>query len=140
MFPTNSERLIGISNAFCAFCLRVSVIFPTCSLYPQQKRAYPAPHPQAWTDIYIYIYRPCLINLMAMPVGIYRVQSPGFPKIVYCEGQSHKTVSTEHVGTPKQRYNTEVRSDIHPANRSFSLEERKKSAVTKGWPGLQGGY
>ena len=62
-----------------------------------------------------------------MPVGIYRVQSPGFPKIVYCEGQSHKTVSTEPVGTPKQIYNTEVRCDIHPANRSFSLEERKKS-------------
>ena len=37
-----------------AFCLRVSVIFPTCSLYPQQKRAYSALHPQAWTYIYIY--------------------------------------------------------------------------------------
>ena len=52
MFPTNSKRLIGISDAFFAFCLRVSVIFPTCSLYPQQKRAYSALHPQAWTDIY----------------------------------------------------------------------------------------
>jgi len=31
-------------------------------------------HPQAWT----YIYR-------SMPVGTYRVQSPGFPMIVYCE-------------------------------------------------------
>ena len=45
MFPTNSESLIGISDAFSAFCLRVSVIFPTCSLYPQQKRAYSALHP-----------------------------------------------------------------------------------------------
>ena len=80
-FPANSERLIGISDAFSAFCLRVSVIFPTCSLYRQQKRAYSALHPQAWT----YIYR-------SMPEGSYRVQSPGFPKIVYCEGQSHKTV------------------------------------------------
>ena len=53
MFPMNSERLIGISDAFSAFCLRVSVIFPTCSLYPQQKRVYSALHPQAWTDIYI---------------------------------------------------------------------------------------
>ena len=34
------------------FCLWVSVIFPTCSLYPQQKRAYSALHPQAWTYIY----------------------------------------------------------------------------------------
>ena len=44
-----------------------------CSFYPQQKRAYSALHPQAWTCIYI----------QAMPVGTYRVQSPGFPKIVY---------------------------------------------------------
>ena len=64
-FPASSEYLIGISDAFSAFCLRVSVILPTCSLYPQQK--------QAWT----YIYR-------SMPEGSYRVQSPGFPKIVYC--------------------------------------------------------
>ena len=74
MFPTNSERLISISNAFSAFCLQVSYIFPTCSLYPQQKRAYSALYPQAWTDIYI----------QAMTVDIYRVQSPEFLKIVYC--------------------------------------------------------
>ena len=71
MFPTNSECLIGIFDAFSAFCLRLSIIFPTCSLYPQQKRAYSALHPQAWT----YIYR-------SMPEGSYRVQSPGFPEIV----------------------------------------------------------
>ncbi len=71
-FPASSECLIGISDAFSAFCLRVSVIFPTCSLYPQQKRAYSALHPQAWT----YIYR-------SMPEGSYQVQSPGFPNIVY---------------------------------------------------------
>ena len=56
MFPTNSECLIGISDAFSAFCLRVSVIFPTCSLYPQQKRAYSALHPQAWTCIIIQVH------------------------------------------------------------------------------------
>ena len=72
MFPPSSECLIGISDAFSAFCLRVSVIFPMCSLYPQQKRAYSALHTQAWT----YIYR-------SMPEGSYQVQSPGFPKIVY---------------------------------------------------------
>ena len=71
-FPAGRECLSGISDAFSAFCLRVSVIFPTCSLYPQQKRAYSALHPQAWT----YIYR-------SMPEGSYRVQSPAFPKIVY---------------------------------------------------------
>ena len=52
MFPTNGECLIGISDAFFfffPFCLRVSAIFPTCSLYPQQKGAYSALHPQALT-------------------------------------------------------------------------------------------
>ena len=52
-YPASSERLIGISDAFSAFGLRVSVILPTCSLYPQQKRAYSALHPQAWTYNYI---------------------------------------------------------------------------------------
>ena len=71
-FPTNGECLIGISDAFFAFCLRVSVISPTCSLYRQQKRACSALHPQAWTYMY-----------SSMPVGTYRLQSLGFPKIVY---------------------------------------------------------
>ena len=35
-FPASSECLIGISDAFSAFCLRVSVVFPTCSLYPSK--------------------------------------------------------------------------------------------------------
>ena len=35
-FPASSECLIGISDAFSAFCLRVSVIFTTCSLYPNE--------------------------------------------------------------------------------------------------------
>ena len=72
MFPTNSERLLGISDAFSAFCLRISVILLTCSLYPQQKRDYSALHPQAWN-----------CDIQAMPVGTYRVPPPGFPKIVY---------------------------------------------------------
>ena len=44
MFPTNSGCLIGVSDEFSAFCLRVFVIFPMCSLYSQQKRAYSALH------------------------------------------------------------------------------------------------
>ena len=55
-FPPSSECLISISDAFSAFCLRVSVIFPMCSLYPQQKCAYSALHPQAWTYIYIQVH------------------------------------------------------------------------------------
>ena len=43
-FPASRECLIGISDAFSAFCLRVPIIFPMCSLYPQQKRAYSALH------------------------------------------------------------------------------------------------
>ena len=56
-FPASSECLIGISDAFSAFCLGVSVILPTCSLYPQQKRAYSALHPQAWTYIQVHARR-----------------------------------------------------------------------------------
>ena len=56
-FPASSECLIGISDAFSAFCLRVSVILPTFSLYPQQKRAYSALHPQAWTFIQVHTRR-----------------------------------------------------------------------------------
>ncbi len=33
-FLASRECLIGISDAFSAFCLLVSVILPTCSLYP----------------------------------------------------------------------------------------------------------
>ena len=82
-FPASSECLIGISDAFSAFCLRVSVIFPTCSLYPQQKRAYPALHPQTWTELY-----------RSLPDGSYRVQFPGFPKIVYYD---HKCSRFSHI-------------------------------------------
>ena len=103
-FPASSECLIGISKAFSAFCLRVSVIFLTCSLYPQQKRAYSALHPQARTCTY-----------RSMPGGSYRVQSPGFPKIVYCEGQSHKTTTFEEKGAPKQ-----IRTEV-PLLTSLSL-------------------
>ena len=56
-FPASSECLIGISDAFSAFCLRVSVVLPTFSLYPQQKRAYSALHPQAWTFIQVHTRR-----------------------------------------------------------------------------------
>ena len=69
-FPASSECLRGTSDAFSAFCLRVSVVFHMCSLYPQQKRAHSALNPQAWTYTYV-----------SMPEGSYRVQSPGFPKI-----------------------------------------------------------
>ena len=64
-FPASSECLISISDAFSAFCLRVSFILPRCSLYPQQKRAYSALHPQAWTCIY-----------RSMPKGSYWVPVP----------------------------------------------------------------
>ena len=47
-----SQQTSWTHSSFTAFCLRVSVIFPTCSLYPKQKRACSALHPQAWTDIY----------------------------------------------------------------------------------------
>ena len=70
-FPASSECLIGISDAFSAFCLRVSVILPTSSLYPN--KSVPT---LRYTHRHGPIYR-------SMPEGSYRVQSPGFPKIFY---------------------------------------------------------
>ena len=83
-FPASSECLIGISDAFSTFVYGYPSSCSRAHCTPQQMRDYSALHPQAWTCIYI----------QAMPVGTYRVQSPGFPKIVYCcstavLGQSH---------------------------------------------------
>ena len=73
-FLASSECLIDISDALSAFCLRV---------YPSScPRAHCTPNKSVPTLRYtrrhgpIYIYR-------SMPEGSYRVQSPGFPKIVY---------------------------------------------------------
>ena len=53
MLPTNSECLIGISNAISEFCLRVSVIFPTCSLYPPTKACLLC----ATLEVLLYVHR-----------------------------------------------------------------------------------
>ena len=63
-FSTSSECLIGISIAFSAFCLQVSIIFPTCSLYPQQKHVCSALNPQAWT-LYIQVHARRLLRSAA---------------------------------------------------------------------------
>ena len=55
MFPASSECLIGISDPFSAFCLRVSVIFPTCSLYPPTKACLLCATP-AGMDLYIQVH------------------------------------------------------------------------------------
>ena len=75
MFPTNNERLIGISDAFSAFVY-----------------GYPSSCPRAHCNR--YTRRHGLVYIQAMPVGTYRVQSPGFPKIVYCVGQNLVKVVT----------------------------------------------
>ena len=50
MFPTNSERLIGISDAFSAFVYGYPSSCPRARCTPNtEKRAYSALHPQAWT-------------------------------------------------------------------------------------------
>ena len=74
-FPASSECLTGISDAF--FCLLFTGIrhLPHVLTVPEQKRAYSALHPQARTCIY-----------SSMPVVTSRVQSLGFPKIVYYYG------------------------------------------------------
>ena len=68
MFPTNSERLIGISDAFSAFVYG----------YPSScPRAHCTPNKSVPTLRYTRRHGPVY-------TGTYRVQSPGFPKIVYC--------------------------------------------------------
>ena len=83
-FPASSECLTGISDAF--FCLLFTGIrhLPHVLTVPEQKRAYSALHPQARTCIY-----------WSMPEGSYRVQSPGFPKIVYLLALQHSVLSCQ---------------------------------------------
>ena len=70
MFPTNSECLIGISDAFSVFVYG----------YPSScPRAHRDCTPNKSVPTLRYTRRPGPI-----PVGTYRVQSPGFPNIVYC--------------------------------------------------------
>ena len=74
MFPTNSERLIGISDAFSAFVYE----------YPSScPRAQCTPNKSVTTLRYTRRHGP--VYIIAMPVGTYLdfLQSPGFPKIVY---------------------------------------------------------
>ena len=80
MFPTNSERLIGISDAFSAFVYG----------YPSScPRAHCTPNKSVPT--LRYTRRPAPVYMQAMPVGTYRVQSPGFPKIVYSRESPHNS-------------------------------------------------
>ena len=70
MFPTNSERLIGTSDAFSVFVYG----------YPSScPRAHCTPNKNVPTLRYTRRPGPFI---QAMHVGTYRVQSPGFPKIV----------------------------------------------------------
>ena len=72
MFPTNSERLISISDAFSAFVYGYLSSSPHAQCTPNK----------SVTTLH-YTRRPGPVYIQAMPVGTYRVQSPGFPKIVY---------------------------------------------------------
>ena len=118
MFPANGECLIGISDAFFAFCLRVSVILPTCSLYPQQKLAYSALHPQALTYIY-----------SSMPVGTYRL-----PKIVYSRFKI--TLLSHQRNSQKDRMASKSSSHHQrPVSRKlWNVEELETLAQTGMWP------
>ena len=106
MFPTNSERLIGISDAFSAFAYG----------YPSScPRAHCTPNKSVTTLRYTRRHGPVYIYIQAMPVGTYRVQSPGFPKIVYCcfnscAEQSHK--DSVRKATVEEQLSSK---SIHPA-------------------------
>ena len=96
MFPASSDCLIGISDAFSAFCLRVSVILPTCSLpYPQQKRAYSALHPLAFTEFSPLHFRrssiPSHVQLHRLRVTNLTLSSRGGDSSVGRTGPTEKT-------------------------------------------------
>ena len=84
MFPTNSERLIGVSDAFSAFVYGYPSSCPRAHCTPNKACLLCAT--PAGLDLYI----------QTMPVGTYRVQSPGFPKIVYLINGSTRSSRTSH--------------------------------------------
>ena len=63
MFPTNSERLIGISDAFSAFVYGYPSSCPCAQCTPP--KSVTALHPQAWTCI--YTGHACMHLLSAVP-------------------------------------------------------------------------
>ena len=73
MFPTNSERLIGVSDALIFLPLFTGIGHLAHVLTVPPTKACLLCATPAGLDRY----------LQAMPVGTYRVQSLGFPKIVY---------------------------------------------------------
>ena len=96
MFPTNSECLIGISDAFSAFVY----------VYPSScPRAQCTLNKSVTTLRYTRRHGPVY---RFMPEGSYRVQSPGFPKIVYCSG-------VRQVHAPNMRLHNKQRSERFPA-------------------------
>ena len=72
MFPTNSECLIGNSDAFSAFVYGYPSSCPRAQCTPNKSVA-----------TLRYTRRQGPVYIQAMPVGTCRVQSTGFPKIVY---------------------------------------------------------
>ena len=83
MFPAS------ISDAFSAFCLRVSVIFPTCSLYPPNKSVPTLRYTRRHGPIYIQVHaRRLLPRKEPSGMDLYIYRSPGFPKIVYSQSMT----------------------------------------------------
>ena len=128
-FPMSSESLIGISNAFSAVCLGVSVIFPTCSLYPQQKHAYSVLHLQAWPYIYT---GPCLKALTeCSPLGFQRLSiasltctTPQIDQMLYL-GSGSSVLPVVVVGPDEYRHRSTGTWHCLTACGAFTQVERK---------------
>ena len=86
-FPASSESLVGISDAFSAF------VYGYRSSSP---RAHCTPNKSVPTLHYACRHGPIIYR--SMPEGSYRVQSPGFPKIVYSYSDSSHIGSGGHLG------------------------------------------
>ena len=87
-FPASSKCLMGISDAFSAFCLRVSVIFHTCSLYPKQKTCLLCATP-AGMDLYIQVHARRLLPSAVPWISEDRLLWDGQPRLACVSGQLH---------------------------------------------------
>ena len=108
MFPTNSGRLIGISDAFLPLFTGIRHLAHVLTVPPTKARLLCAR--PAGLDL----YRP------AMPVGTYRVQSPGFPKIIYFACGGSEGVKSKQSMISEAQY-------LHLAYRQFTKYFQVKS-------------
>ena len=126
MFPTNSERLIGISDAFSA------LVYGYPSSCP---RAHCTPNKSVITLRYTRRHGPVYIYIQAMPVDTYRVQSPGFPtedRLLITSENHPKNKNKNKKQNKQQQKQTENKIGNQPTNQhSIQLITNKNHSKNK---------